>query len=229
MQFEEMELLDGRLSNGLPIVALFFDKNEMVMSMLDVNIDVMNIDIAEAEVNTKKINEKLKEVTATAVNTNSQNIFATAKQAMAALNWLLKQYELPEVDPLAPEPTEEEENEPAGQGDTKDEDTNDNLDPSKKKVGPVVVKDYRKPKTVRGRHNRSTLHRKVREVWSAKSDKLMTSKEELKSSIEGYYNIDDELLDNFVTFVNQNRQDTGLKLFELYELLDDLIDNYDIG
>jgi len=223
-----MELLDGRLSNGLPIVALFFDKNEMVMSMLDVNIDVMNIDIAEAEVNTKKINEKLKEVTATAVNTNSQNIFATAKQAMAALNWLLAQYVAPEVDPLSPEPTEEEENEPAGPGDTKDEDTNDNLDPSKKKAG-VVTKDYRKPKTVRGRQNRSTLHRKVREVWSAKSDKLMTSKEELKSSIEGYYNIDDELLDNFVTFVNQNRQDTGLKLFELYELLDDLIDNYDIG
>lgn len=227
-QFEEMELLDGRLPNGLPIVATFFDKNEMLMGMLDVGIDVMNIDIMQAEVNTKKINEKLKEVTTTAVNTNSQNIFTTAKQAMAALNWLLEQYEIPEVNPLGPEPTDEEENEPAGQGDTKDEETNDNLDPSKKKTG-VVTKDYRKPKTVRGRKNRSMLHSKVRDVWSSKSDKLMTSKEELKTSIEGYYNIDDELLDNFVTFINQNRQDTGLKLFELYELLDDLIDNYDIG
>lgn len=227
-QFEEMELLDGRLPNGLPIVATFFDKNEMLMGMLDVGIDVMNIDIMQAEVNTKKINEKLKEVTTTAVNTNSQNIFTTAKQAMAALNWLLEQYEIPEVNPLGPEPTEEEENEPAGQGDTKDEETNDNLDPSKKKTG-VVTKDYRKPKTVRGRKNRSMLHSKVRDVWSSKSDKLMTSKEELKTSIEGYYNIDDELLDNFVAFINQNRQDTGLKLFELYELLDDLIDNYDIG
>lgn len=227
-QFEEMELLDGRLSNGLPIVALFFDKNEMLANMLNVGIDVMNIDTTQAEVDTKKINDKLKEVATIAVNTNSQNIFATAKQAMAALNWLLEQYIVPELDPLSPEPIEEEENEPAGQGDTKDEETNDNLDPSNKKAG-AITKDYRKPKTVKGRQNRATLHRKVRDVWSSKSDKLMTSKEELKSSIEGYYNIDDELLDNFVTFINQNRQDTGLKLFELYELLDDLIDNYDIG
>lgn len=226
-QFEEMELLDGRLPNGLPVVALFFDRNEMLTNMLNVGIDVMNIDITQAEVNTKKINAKLMEVTTIAVNTTSQNIFTTAKQAMAALNWLLEQYIVPEIDPLSPEPTEEEENEPAGQGDTKDEDTNDNLDPSKKKA--TMTKDYSMPKTVRGRQNRSTLHRKVREVWSKKSDKLTTSKEELKSSIEGYYNIDEELLDNFVAFINQNRQDTGLKLFELYDLLDDLIDNYDVG
>ena len=226
-QFEEMELLDGRLPNGLPVVALFFDRNEMLTNMLNVGIDVMNIDITQAEVNTKKINAKLMEVTTIAVNTTSQNIFTTAKQAMAALNWLLEQYIVPEVDPLSPEPTEEEENEPSGQGDTKDEETNDNLDPSKKKA--AITKDYSMPKTVRGRQNRSVLHRKVREVWSKKSDKLTTSKEELKSSIEGYYNIDDELLDNFVAFINQNRQDTGLKLFELYDLLDDLIDNYDVG
>lgn len=224
-QFDEMELLDGRLPNGLPIVALFFDKNEMLRNMLDVGIDVMQIDILQAEANIPKINEKIREVTTIAVNTTSQNIFSTARQALAALNWLLKQYE---ADPMEPEPDEEEENEPKDEGDTEDEETNDNLDPAKKKAG-VVAKDYRIPTTSRGRKNRSTLHKKVREVWSKKSDKMMVSKDELKTSIEGYYNIDDELLDAFVAFVNSNREDTGAKLSELYDLLDDLIENYDVG
>lgn len=234
-QFEEMELIDERLPNGLPISALFFDKNEMLADMLNVGIDIFDIDNTleetENEADIQKINAKIQQVMATAVNTSSQNIFSTAKQALAALNWLLKQYEPPIIPegPLMPEPDAEEENEPADNADTADEESNDNLDPALAKKADVVQKDYRNPKTVKGRKNRSALHKTVRNVWSNKSDKLTTSKDELKSAIEGYYNIDDELLDNFVAFVNQNRQDSGLKLFELYELLDDLIDNYDVG
>jgi hypothetical protein len=224
-QYEEMELIDGRLPNGLPIFALFFDSNEMVQKMLNLDIDVMNIDLLQAEANTLKINERIKEVTTIAINTTSQNIFATARQALAALNWLLRQFI---IVPIEGDPDEEEENEPAGQGDTEDEDTNDNLDPSKKKTG-IVQKDFNMPKTKKGRQNRSALHSTVRNVWSKKSDKLTTSKEELKTTIDGYYDIDEELLDNFVSFVNQNRQDAGTKLSELYDLLDDLIENYDVS
>lgn len=229
-QFEEMELTDGRLPNGLPIVALFFDKNEMVSNMLNVGVDVVNIDLSTSEASIKKINQKLVEVATIAVNTNSQNIFSTAKQAMAALNWLLEQYQVPEDDPLVPNPDDEDENEPSGQGDSKLEDSNDNLDPAvAKQQQPTLTKQYTTPKTTRGRRNKQALHKKVRSVWSSKDVKLTTSKDELKSAIEGYYNIDDDLLDSFVAYVNQNRQDSGTLLYELYEMLDDLIDNYDVG
>lgn len=243
-QFEEMELMDGRLPNGLPIVALFFDKNEMVQYMLDVGIDVMNISFANAESNIKKINTKMQEVTTVAINTTSQNIFSTARQALSALNWLLKQIkEAQEIEnnrlmqqqqqiALLPEPTEEEENEPAGQGDTTLEDSNDNLDPAIAKQpqqSDTVTKDYRQPKTKRGRENRSALHKVVRDVWSKKSDRMLTSKEEIKSTIRGYYNIDDSLLENFVLYINSNNESSGTKLSEIYRMLDDLIENYDVG
>jgi len=232
-QYEEMELIDDRLPNGLPIYSLFFDKNEMVQNMLNVGIDVMDIDITQAETVIPKITKKIQEVTTIAINTTSQNIFATAKQALAALNWLLKQYKINPLqpDPMVIEPDDEEENEPDGQGDSADEETNDNLDPSKSKqqnqANSLLTKAYTRPKTVNGREKQKALRNKVRQVWSAKSEKLKTSKEELWDAMNGYYEIDEDLLDEFTRFVNSNRQNDGAKLSQLYEMLDELIDDYD--
>ncbi len=232
-QYEEMELIDERLPNGLPIYSLFFDKSEMVQNMLNVGIDVMDIDITQSETVIPKITKKIQEVTTVAINTTSQNIFATAKQALAALNWLLKQYKINPLqpDPIIIEPDDEEENEPDGQGDSVDEETNDNLDPSKSKqqnqVNSLLIKAYTRPKTVNGREKQKALRNKVRQVWSAKSEKLKTSKEELWDAMNGYYEIDEDLLDEFTRFVNSNRQNDGAKLSQLYEMLDELIDDYD--
>ena len=239
-QFEEMELTDGRLPNGLPIVALFFDKNEMIKSMVDVGIDVMNITFINAESNIKKINAKIQEVTSIAINTTSQNIFTSAKQALSALTWLSTQItkaketednrllQVQQPPSFNPDLSDEEENEPAGQGDTQDEETNNNLDPALAKKQ-TITKDYRQPKTKRGRENRAALHKVVREVWSSKTDRMLTSKEELKSTIRGYYNIDDSLLENFVMHVNSNNESSGAKLSDIYRMLDDMIENYDVG
>lgn len=223
VQFEEMELLDGRLSNGLPVVALFFDKNEMMMSMLDLGINVTNIDFSNAEADIKKINERIQEVTTIAINTTSQNIFSSARQALAALKWLLEQYKgnVMDENPLTPEPDAEEENEDETDTDTTDEEMNDN-------IKPTVTKAYSLPTTKNGREKRSALRKKVRSVWSEKESKLMTSKEELWDAIDGYYDIDEEQLDEFVQFLNQNKQVNGMKLSELYEMLDELIDDYDV-
>lgn len=232
-QYEEMELIDDRLPNGLPIYSLFFDKNEMVQNMLNVGIDVMDIDITQAETVIPKITKKIQEVTTVAINTTSQNIFATAKQSLAALNWLLKQYKINPLqpDPMIIEPDDEEENEPAGEGDSIDEESNDNLDPSKSKqqnqANSLLTKAYTRPKTVNGREKQKALRNKVRQVWSAKSEKLKTSKEELWDAMNGYYEIDEDLLDEFTRFVNSNRQTDGAKLSQLYEMLDELIDDYD--
>jgi len=237
-QFEEMELTDGRLPNGLPIVALFFDRNDMIKSMVDVGIDVMNIPTDNFDANIKKVNLKMQEVTAVAINTTSQNIFTAARQALAALNWLLEEINelktntMQQQTALLVDPSDEEENEPTGQGDTALEDSNNNLDPAiaKQPQQPdVVAKDYRQPKTKRGRENRSALHKVVRDVWSKKSDRMLTSKEEIKSTIRGYYNIDDSLLENFVLYINSNNESSGAKLSEIYRRLDDLIENYDVG
>ncbi len=205
----------------------------MVQNMLNVGIDVMDIHITQSETVIPKITKKIQEVTTVAINTTSQNIFATAKQALAALNWLLKQYKINPLqpDPIIIEPDDEEENEPDGQGDSVDEETNDNLDPSKSKqqnqVNSLLIKAYTRPKTVNGREKQKALRNKVRQVWSAKSEKLKTSKEELWDAMNGYYEIDEDLLDEFTRFVNSNRQNDGAKLSQLYEMLDELIDDYD--
>lgn len=225
-QFEEMELMDGRLVNGLPVSSLFYMQNEMIQQMLDVGIDVSNLNFEDAEINIPKIKAKISEVTRTAINTSSQNIFSASRQALAALNWLLKQYEYD----LVPEPSPEEENEPDEDSDTPEEESNDNLDkrtsPTAKAspTQPVTTKAYGRPKTVRGREKQAKLHQTVRKVWSSNDVKLMTSAEELKSAIEGGIDIDEDILIDFARYVNENRQESGEKLSNLYDLLDEIMD-----
>jgi len=221
-QFEEMELLDERLANGLPIVSLFFDKNEMIMNMLAVNIDVMNVDVTQKAEATLRINQKIQEVTTIAMNTSSQNIFASAKQALAALRWLLKQYDKPIINSPdntdgGTEPDNEEENELPNQGDTIEEETNDALDPALAKQT-VIVKDYGIPKTKKGRDKRSELHRIVRKVWKGQDE---LDKEDLLDVMS----FDEEKLDNFVSFVNNNGKET--KLSVIYDMLDSISESYD--
>lgn len=234
-QFEEMELTDGRLANGLPVSSLFFLNNEMIKSMLDTGIDVMQViglttdktaQSLNIEEDVKKINQKIAEVMMIAVNTSSQNVFSATRQCMAALNWLLEQYES-SANSLIPEPTDEEENEIPPDGDTAAEETNDNLDPSNKKKTTIIAKQYTKPTTKRGRERQSKLRQKVRNVWSSKSDKLVLASEELKNVVGDNFTIDSDALTKFIAFVNQNRQDTGMHLSDLYDSLDDLFD-YDV-
>lgn len=229
-QFEEMELMDGRLVNGLPVASLFYMQNDMTQGMLDVGIDVSTLVIEDAEKNIPKIKAKISDVMRIAINTSSQNIFSSARQALAALNWLLKQYEvdlIPEVDPSA-----EEQNEPDEDVDTEDEESNDNLD---KRTSPtaksaVVTKAYKRPRTVKGREKQAKLHQTVRRVWDSNDVKLMTSADELRTAIEGGIDIDEDVLIEFARYVNANRRDNGAKLADLYDLLDEIMDDtYDFN
>lgn len=244
-QFEEMELIDGRLANGLPVSSLFYTQNEMLQSMLNIGIDVTNLVPEDAEKNIPIVRAKIAEVLKIAVNTSSQNIFASTKQALAALEWVISKYEEEQAKQLAAEIAAEERNEPDEDVKSPGEESNNNMDkrisPTSKlkanankpadttKPNETLAKSYYRPKTVKGREKQKALRSKVRSVWSSNDEKLMTSAEELKSSIDSGLDIDEQVLIEFARYVNLNRQDNGTKLNDLYALLDEIMEDYDFS
>ena len=93
-QFEDMELEDGRLPNGLPILLLFRSEDSNFQQWLDLGMeDPTNIEENDPEAMIDLIHDQLL-VVATVVNETTDVITRRkALQALAALRYLQEQYE----------------------------------------------------------------------------------------------------------------------------------------
>lgn len=214
-QFQELELADQRLPNGLHVSAIFMSDNEMIKRMVGREINPFHPD---ASVTQEYIQDKITETYRIAINTTSANIFLTCNQVVAAFEWLLDNLY---IEPRRiPKPTAEEMNQ--------DEEIVVNIvqelpPPNEITSAPVepVKKAYYKPTTTQGRKDQKILREKLKSVWSDKSNKLMTSAEELITCLETEYDIDlDDLLEA-VALINENRDD--MKLTDVYSLVEEII------
>lgn len=83
-EFEYMELLDGRLSNGLDVYALWSDLNEVTAQLLDVGVENPYTDVPDFDALDGKIMDCEKLI----MRTSSPALSALARQSLAALNKL---------------------------------------------------------------------------------------------------------------------------------------------
>lgn len=226
-QFVSMELEDGRLENGLPVHTLFLSTNEMTMNMLNIGLnspfDIEN-NLTEQIIDNAK--RKLIEVDTIATNTTSDNIFNNAKQCRAALSWIIalwvKQTEVVEEEDMQENPEDAVENEIVSVPDEEAVETEE--DESEVEV----QKKYNRPTTKAGRENQTDFRKIVKAVWnsSVKVDtdvfnlfKHITNKTLLQELEEKKDEIEELIL-----FVTDNNQKTGMKLKDVYERFDDLIE-----
>lgn len=109
-QFNRMELKDGRLPNGIPVLTLFSSQDSSLQQMLNLGVsDVLNVEINDREMVLNRIDEKLPEVQSILSNPTNPTLFTQAQQAMIALERLKKEYEKqPELDET-PKPDESDE------------------------------------------------------------------------------------------------------------------------
>lgn len=110
-QFEMMELEDGRLQDGTPILSLFYSNDADIKQMLDLGVDdPLTLDVETAKLLVK---EKLPEIYDIMANTKSTEKKHKATQAYYALINLVKQIQqdqqvLPGVPKQDTEDTEED-------------------------------------------------------------------------------------------------------------------------
>jgi hypothetical protein len=208
-QFVSMELEDGRLENGLPIYTLFFSNNEMVKNMLNVGLtNPFDIETMLDQAMIIRTQNKLIEVDTIATNTTSDNIFQTAKQCRAALEWILSHKNEEEI---TEEPTEE-----------------DNQDQTEEDAEPITKKSYPRPTSKIARERQTKLRGIIKDVWSSKTDttKLTTNDilkllddDYLKVAIQSRY----QEFETFLYYIETHTQNTGTKLTEIYSKLDNII------
>lgn len=169
-QFESMELKDGRLPNGLPVRALFFTANVTMQKLLDVNKigDVCELEENNTDETMRTIRERICFLEGQAIDTTSAAQFKNITQAIAALTWLLGEYENltavevePEPElPLESEPELEEGEEPLP---IEDEDKERNITEE-------LEKNF--VDTVKARELRRSLAKQVRNVWNKSTPTL---------------------------------------------------------
>ena len=94
-QFEDMELDDGRLPNGLDVMYLFTVEEEPIAGWLDLGVeDPTKIEDNDPEVMLDKIHDQVFEVSREIDATRNHNLSREARQALAALQKLREFYEL---------------------------------------------------------------------------------------------------------------------------------------
>lgn len=97
-QFERMELEDGRLQDGTPLVSLFYKKNSETSRYLDLGVaDPLDIDKNDPEKMLKTISQAKRESLSVMVNSGSLTTKSAATKAYYALVSLEKYYKNPEV------------------------------------------------------------------------------------------------------------------------------------
>jgi hypothetical protein len=95
-QFEDMELADGRLEDGMSVLNLFYSTDPLLQPMLLLSEgDVLNPEANSRDVMIPAIDDKILEVRATLANPTRPKEFDTAKLAFAALTELRKLYTQP--------------------------------------------------------------------------------------------------------------------------------------
>lgn len=207
-QFVSMELADGRLENGLPIHTLFLSNNEMIKNMLDIGL-ITTVDIENnlSENIVQNAKKKLIEVDTIATNTTSDNIFNNANQCRAALVWIIDLWEEPEsnVDIVEPDILTDE---------TQIEEE-------------TVVKKSNRPKTKYGREGQAEIRKLVKDIWNGSNttNHIMNDFENVQNQVlhEKIKNNIVELKE-FIQFVENNNQKSGVKLKDIFSRLDEIID-----
>lgn len=194
-QFEEQELDNWRLPNGLHVLSIFFSRKPVVQNIIGVEIDPYTI---PSFVTPEYINAKITEVTITAMNTNSQNIFTICKQVIKAFEWLKLQISAPAAVQPLPVPSAEEEN---------SEETTQ---------APVVAKSYR-PKSSVDRINQKRVRTLVKSVWADKEFETELDTRQIVAACTKIYNLDASALEELADFVNTRRD---VKLSDVYKEID---------
>jgi len=97
-QFERMEMEDGRLQDGTPVVSLFYKKNSETSRYLDLGVaDPLDIDSNNPEEMLKTIGEAKRETLKAMVNSGSLSSKSAANKSYYALVHLEKYYKNPEI------------------------------------------------------------------------------------------------------------------------------------
>lgn len=220
-QFEELELQDGRLPNGLPVHTLFLSENEMIKNMLNIGVtDACQVDELIKPLAVQLAHNKLCDAERIASNTTSHNIFKSAQQAIYALLWFVQTYDetlQPEQEPTEPN-TEPIEQEPTDESDEEN---------SEIKVKTHHNKKPKKPRTVNGRKRQKKVRQQLRNIWSTKSDNKTISPEDIITSVDTELakELNDKIdeLEQIISFTYQNTQENNGKLADIYATLDDKI------
>lgn len=119
-QFEDMELLDGRLPNGLDVMLLFQSQDRQFTEWLDIGIpDPTDISANDPIATADAIHQKILEVSQQVHSEANPKQARKARQALAALEKLRSMYQMPEAsdvgDPALVEAMDEGKDE-LGQG-----------------------------------------------------------------------------------------------------------------
>jgi len=97
-QFERMELEEGRLADGSPVIGLFYKNNSETSRYLDIGVeDPLDLDKNNPETMLKTISQAKRESLAGWTNAASQNGRWTAMKAYYALVYLEKYYQNPDM------------------------------------------------------------------------------------------------------------------------------------
>jgi len=97
-QFERLEMEDGRLQDGTPVVSLFYKKNSETSRYLDLGVaDPLDIDSNNPEEMLKTIGEAKRETLKAMVNSGSLSSKSAANKSYYALVHLEKYYKNPEI------------------------------------------------------------------------------------------------------------------------------------
>lgn len=228
-QFIDMELDDGRLENGLPVLTLLFSTNEMIRNMLDVGIknpyDITS-ELTQQLVDKTKL--KLIEVDTIATNTTSDNIFNVAKQCRAVLNWVIKEWDKAQlllkqeleaaqnVSPSQPIPVEDN---------VEEDDVEEETDDTEEEV---VTKAYPRPSSKIARQRQAELRTIIRDVWSSKTQTTKLTTQDILDKVTDDYlktivMTQLSYFETFLYYLESHTQKTGTKLTTIYTKLDEVI------
>ena len=216
-QFDEMELENGRLPNGLPVYTMFYSTNEMVANMINIGInDPCNVDPTIASMAATIALYKLCDAERVATNTTSSNIFKTSKQVIAALNWFIDTYTYVEEEAIKlDEPTEDEFDDATDEtltDETADQE-DDNVEQTQEK------KRYYLPTTVSGRAARSNVRKAVRDAWNNNTTKNIQAVEKLLKEFDA-----EETVDELTEYVKSHARELNGKLTDIYTYIDNTVD-----
>lgn len=105
-QFEDMELLDGRLPNGLDVMLLFQSQDRQFSEWLNTGIpDPTDIAANDPTTTAEAIHQKIIEVSQLVNAEGNPKQARKARQALAALEKLRSMYQLPEATDMADQTT----------------------------------------------------------------------------------------------------------------------------
>ena len=205
-QFRRLELSDGRLADGLPVKALFLSKDEVVQNLLKIeNYDtpyIINPEIAQDIL--PLLEDKIRIVEATAVNTTSANIHQHALNALAALQWLLEEYK--SINNSL---------------DSSQDAINASNEVTKNITASTPTSQYKSLRERPTDRTRRKIHaqakRLVKSVWNT-PDKQLKSDE-----LQNIINKTSEQVTEFIDYIHKNRRVHGVKLATIYDKLQPLL------